>query len=50
MLMVIFCLLVLRALFKKLFFVTVEDHNSKYCCLCYYWHGISIAADLSDNC
>jgi len=32
-------------LIPKLLFVTVEDHNSKYCCLCYYWHGISIAAE-----
>ena len=45
MLMFIFCLLVLRALFKKLFFVAVENRHSKYCCLCYYWHGSGIAAE-----
>jgi len=46
MLMIIFHPLVLRALFKKLYFVTVGDHNSKYCCLCHYWHGIGIGANV----
>ena len=44
MLMLIF-LLILLDLFKKLYFVTVEDHNSKYCCYAIIGMAIGIAAE-----
>jgi len=45
MLMLIFHLLVLRDLFKKLLFVAVETAIQSICCSCYFWHGNSIAAE-----